>query len=278
VAKLPSFPFYPGDWLRNDVAGCSLEAQGLWLRMMMVMHDAPIYGELSMNGEPMPDEFIAQKCGISRRIYRNNLKCLETFSVINRKENGVIYSGRMVRDENKRQQNAKRQRDFYENHKGEPNAKPNAPPNGASSSSSSSSVPKEKKKKEERPSTAPFNLSAHPARIPDPFPINAEMSIWLAEELPGLENPKDAHASFVEHFTNKTGAKALKINWLLTWQKGMRNAKKWQDEDKEKYKPNGHQKLRSVEDIDREQAEHAAAAKPNAADFVRGMQRPGQTN
>jgi DNA-binding Lrp family transcriptional regulator len=143
MPNLPSFTFYPGDWLRNDVAGCSLEAQGLWLRMMMVMHDAEVYGELSVNGQPMPDEFIAKKCGISRTKYRKFLKELEDFSVINREKTGVIYSGRMRRDDEKRQQNAGRQRKFYEAHKAEPNAKPNTP----SSSSSSISISKEEKKK-----------------------------------------------------------------------------------------------------------------------------------
>lgn len=146
MAKLPSFTFYPGDWLRNDVAGCSLEAQGLWLRMMIVMHDAEVYGELSVGGYPMPDEFVAKKCGISRTKYRKFLKELEDFSVINREKTGVIYSGRMRRDEAKRQQNAARQRKFYEEHKDEPNAKPNTPSSSSSSFSSSEEKKEEGKK------------------------------------------------------------------------------------------------------------------------------------
>lgn len=173
MAKLPSFTFYPGDWLRNDVAGCSLEAQGLWLRMMIVMHDAEVYGELSVNGKPMPDEFVAKKCGVSATKYRKYLRELEDFSVINRKKNelfcdknceknedfcsekcrknSIIFSGRMKRDEQRRQQNAERQRRFYEEHKDEPNAEPNAQPNTPSSSSSSFSSSEEKKEEGKKP-------------------------------------------------------------------------------------------------------------------------------
>jgi hypothetical protein len=76
--------------------------------MMMIMHDAEVYGELSLNEKPLPDAFIAQKCGLSPRKYREILKELESFSVINRTKEGIIYSGRMKRDEAKRLQRAKR--------------------------------------------------------------------------------------------------------------------------------------------------------------------------
>lgn len=44
MGKTPAFQFYPGDWLRSEVAGCSISAQGLWLRLLMVMHDCDRYG------------------------------------------------------------------------------------------------------------------------------------------------------------------------------------------------------------------------------------------
>lgn len=121
MSKLPSFQFYPGDWLRDDVSGCSLEAQGLWLRMMMIMHDAQIYGQLVLNNEPMSSEFVAKKVGISPKKYANLLKELDYAGVINRKENGVIYSGRMERDEAVRQQNRARQEKHRAGDKAEDN-------------------------------------------------------------------------------------------------------------------------------------------------------------
>lgn len=71
-----------------------------------------------------------------------------------------------------------------------------------------------------------------PSRIPDPFPITPEMWAWLAENIPDLDDPVGRHHDWVEHWTNETGPKAEKLNWFLTWQKGMRLARKWQEEDR----------------------------------------------
>lgn len=94
-------------------------------------------------------------------------------------------------------------------------------------------------KKEERngaetaPTAQPLRSPKQTAtRIPNRFPITPEMWQWLVEELPDLRDPKGAHANWVEHWTNQSGPKAEKLDWMLAWQKGMRLAKKWQDEDK----------------------------------------------
>lgn len=69
-------------------------------------------------------------------------------------------------------------------------------------------------------------------RIPKPFELTPERWAWLAVHVPDLDDPNEAHANFVEHWTNAQPGKGEKIDWELTWQKGMRLAKKWQDEDK----------------------------------------------
>lgn len=101
--KLPAIHFYPGDWLRDHVAGCSLGAQGLWLRMMILMHDSERYGHLCLNGSPIPPESLARRCGCdSLAQYESLLAELESVSVPSRTNSGVIYSRRMVRDDRKR--------------------------------------------------------------------------------------------------------------------------------------------------------------------------------
>jgi DNA-binding Lrp family transcriptional regulator len=152
--RLPSFQFYPGDWLRNDISGCSLEAQGLWLRMMMMMHDAEIYGELSLNNKQLPDSFIAKKCGISPRKYREILKELESFSVINRTKEGIIYSGRMKRDEAKRLQT----KDRVAEHREKSNATVTQKKHDSSSSSSFSTL-NTKEEREDAPAKNDFTTS-----------------------------------------------------------------------------------------------------------------------
>lgn len=105
--KRPAFQFYPGDWVRDPVAGCSLAAQGLWLRMMVVAHDSDRYGFLSQNGAPIPPDAISRRCGCeSITQYEALLAELFQAGVPSRTPEGVIFSRRMVRDEELRETRA----------------------------------------------------------------------------------------------------------------------------------------------------------------------------
>lgn len=108
--KLPSIHLYPGDWLRDNVSGCSLAAQGLWLRMMFIAHDSDRYGYLSMNGKAIPPEHTAARCGIPLEQYLTLLDELTDAGVPSRTPEGIIFSRRMVRDAKERQAARERQR------------------------------------------------------------------------------------------------------------------------------------------------------------------------
>jgi hypothetical protein len=110
--KLPAIQFYPGDWLRDDIAGCSLAAQGLWLRMMFIAHDSERYGYLCLNGKAMATDFIARRCGSSRDEYVTLLAELDSAGVPSRTPDDIIYSRRMVRDAKARAANCRRQHRF----------------------------------------------------------------------------------------------------------------------------------------------------------------------
>jgi hypothetical protein len=120
MPKLPYISFYPGDWLRDHIAGCSLAAQGLWLRMMILMHDCERYGHLAMNGSPIPSESIARRCGCTLAQYETLLAELTAHGVPGVSQDGTIFSRRMVRDAQKRAGAAQRQSRFR-------NAASNAP-------------------------------------------------------------------------------------------------------------------------------------------------------
>lgn len=105
--KLPALVFYPGDWLRDAVAGCSLAAQGLWLRMMILGHDSERYGYLTTNGLPTPPESIARRCGCTLDQFKTLLDELDAAGVPSRTPEGIIYSRRMARDANLRAVRAK---------------------------------------------------------------------------------------------------------------------------------------------------------------------------
>jgi hypothetical protein len=107
TTKLPAIQFYPGDWLRDTVAGCSLAAQGLWFRLMFVMHDSERYGYLSLNGSPMQPVTAARRCGCDLAEYESLLAELETAGVPSRTNDGTLYSRRMVRDAEIRRKRAK---------------------------------------------------------------------------------------------------------------------------------------------------------------------------
>lgn len=133
MGKRPSFQFYPGDWIRDGVSGCSLAAQGLWLRMMIVMHDSERYGYLSTNGSPMPPAAIAQRCGCTVEEYKILLAELISAGVPRRNRVEIIFSKRMAEDEKRRKNARLRQRKQREN------AKCHAPVTSMSLPSSSSS-------------------------------------------------------------------------------------------------------------------------------------------
>lgn len=119
MSKLPSFQFYPGDWLRDNISGCSLAAQGLWLRMMILMHDSERYGYLSMNGAPIPPGFVSRKCGCDTlEQYTTLLAELDEAGIPSRTSEGIIYSRRMVRDARERERKNRNKADQRSREKG----------------------------------------------------------------------------------------------------------------------------------------------------------------
>ena len=109
--SLPWLQFFPADWKSDAVAGCSLAAQGLWLNMMLAMHQSQSYGRLEVDGHPIPDEVLFRRLGcVSVEEYRRLLDELFTAGVPSRDSDGIIYSRRMVRDQAEREATAERVR------------------------------------------------------------------------------------------------------------------------------------------------------------------------
>lgn len=101
--RLPWMKFYPGDWLRDAaLRTCSIAARGLWVELLCVMHaNADRRGYLTLpTGLPMNSGHIARMVGISTQQADEYLAELEEAGVFSRDESGVIFSRRMVRDDN----------------------------------------------------------------------------------------------------------------------------------------------------------------------------------
>src|SRR4051812_38833447 len=104
AARYPWLKFYPSDW-RADPAlrMCSLAARGLWMEMLCLMHEASPRGSLLVNGHPVNETQLASLCGVATREVMGCLSQLEAAGVFSREDDGIIYSRRMRRDDEKAQ-------------------------------------------------------------------------------------------------------------------------------------------------------------------------------
>lgn len=125
--------FWPQDWERDScLADCSLAAQGLWIRMLCLMHEASPRGHLVQNGKQVSDTKLARASRISEREVLRLVNELEAEGVFSRTPEGTIFSRRMVRDDAlsvQGKQNAGK-RWAKGKPKGHPNSKPNGVPKG----------------------------------------------------------------------------------------------------------------------------------------------------
>jgi uncharacterized phage protein (TIGR02220 family) len=98
--KRPAFQFYPADWQKDAaLQSCAINARGLWIEMLCIMHQCEPYGHLAVNGRPMTTEQLARLVGEPHASVKKGLAELETAGVFSRTDDGCIYSRRMVKDE-----------------------------------------------------------------------------------------------------------------------------------------------------------------------------------
>ena len=99
----PWMKFYPSDWRADPALRlCTRAARGLWIDMLSIMHEAKPRGELRIGQVALDADKLARAIGEPADEVKTDLKELEAAGVFSRRKNGVIYSRRMVRDEEKR--------------------------------------------------------------------------------------------------------------------------------------------------------------------------------
>lgn len=102
--KRPSFQFYPSDWLRDTaLRSCSTGARGLWMDMICFMHEGTPYGHLKVGDKVILPSNLARMVGDNAEVVADWLLELSQAGVYETTDEGVIYSKRMIRDENLRQ-------------------------------------------------------------------------------------------------------------------------------------------------------------------------------
>ena len=105
--KRPAFQFYPKDWRdEQSLRLCSMAARGLWIDLMCLMHSSDRYGHLELNGEPMAIEQVARLLGEQPKDVKRWMAELTANRVCSVTDDGVMFSRRMVRDEQVRERRA----------------------------------------------------------------------------------------------------------------------------------------------------------------------------
>ncbi len=94
--------FYWSDW-RSDpkLRMCSLAARGLWIELLAIMAEAKPRGHLLINGVSPSLPTLSKLANTHHNTLKALLNELESYGVFSRRDDGVIYSRRMVRDEEK---------------------------------------------------------------------------------------------------------------------------------------------------------------------------------
>jgi len=104
AAKLPFFQFYPADWLGDPLLrACSLAARGLWADFICLMWESPRRGYLMTKEQrAYTNEQLARMTGCPVDVLPSLVDELYQTGVCSMRKDGVIFSRRMSRDEDKR--------------------------------------------------------------------------------------------------------------------------------------------------------------------------------
>lgn len=91
--------FYWADWLADPkLKLCSLQAQGLWMRMLCIAAEAKPVGYVVLEGNTLGAEELAAESGKPLELVEGALAELRKWGVFSVDRHGRIYSRRMIKD------------------------------------------------------------------------------------------------------------------------------------------------------------------------------------
>ena len=101
--KLPSFAFYPGDWLKDpNLRRCSHTAKGVWIDVLCLAFEGSVRGVFVTGDVPWSLKDIGCAIGGNLDVTIEGLQELVSKGVLKQREDGAYYSKRMVDDETQR--------------------------------------------------------------------------------------------------------------------------------------------------------------------------------
>lgn len=226
MGKLPYFPFYPGDWLKDPgLRSVSHAAKGLWLDMLCLMFESEHRGYLEVNGKAPSIAQLARMVNASEDEVARLLLELRVVGVFSESASNVIYSRRMVKDNQLRDKRKKAGKLG-----GNPAFKTGSPnpyyrkdkqtdkqvdkQNISLSVSSSSSISK-------NPSGFIISRARKKTQLPEGFAFTPEMRLW-AEGL-GVDVDRETE-NFRDYHTARG---SVFLDWGAAWRTWMRNAVKF---------------------------------------------------
>lgn len=102
----PWFKFFPTDWSADPaLRTVSLSARGLWIEMLCICHQSNPRGDLKINNKAVDASMLSRLTGGTLEETKKCLQELEDAGVFSRRKNGVIFSRRMEKDENRSRKN-----------------------------------------------------------------------------------------------------------------------------------------------------------------------------
>lgn len=233
--KRPASQYYWGDWRRDTaLQSCSIAARGLWHEMNCLMHDCEPYGHLCVGTTAMQPAQLARLVGITPKECVTLLAELETATVFSRTDAGVIYSRRMVRDEDLRERRANGGQAGAEHgikgaEHGAKGGRPKKPKGGfetplqtnkqpppASASASAEEI--------HPPSASHLAPPGTGTRLP-PGWTPPDSDAELARSLGFANGRAEAElAKFRDYWAARPGAGGRKLDWPATWRNWLRKA------------------------------------------------------
>lgn len=102
--NIPSFQFYPNDWLSDvNLRMCSVASKGLWIDLICLMHRTKRVGYLVQKVDQkwinLDAKMIQKLTGIGHKKVSNLIQELIKNEVLRIDEEGLMYSKRIVKDE-----------------------------------------------------------------------------------------------------------------------------------------------------------------------------------
>jgi len=90
-------PFFVGDWQKApEIRALPLDTRMVWFEMICIMWECEERGVLSIAGKPIDAATLSRMLGLDVCLLTNHLNIMQTLRVYSVRNDGAIYSRRMV--------------------------------------------------------------------------------------------------------------------------------------------------------------------------------------